>query len=137
MTPYGYRIKDGKAIVDIPAAKQVKALFEGYISGLSMNEAARKAGIARCHASIGIMLRDKRYSGDGFYPPIIDKALLEKVQAERQSRAVASGKVRVPQVRESSLPILRFHAPAPEQRYDDPFIQAEYAYSLIMEALDE
>jgi hypothetical protein len=131
MTPFGYRIKDGKAVVDGLTAKQVRALFEGYISGLSMNEAARRAGLKRCHASIGIMLRDKRYAGGGFYPQIIDGDLFENVQEKRIHRAEASGKVREPQTQERFIPTLRFHASAPEQRYNDPFKQAEYAYSLI------
>ncbi len=44
-TPYGYRIEDGKAVVDEIAAEQVKELFSGYLAGLSLKGATKKAGI--------------------------------------------------------------------------------------------
>ncbi len=46
-TPYGYRIEDGKAVVDEKTSEQVKELFSGYLAGLSLKEAAKKAGIPR------------------------------------------------------------------------------------------
>ena len=41
-TPYGYRIEDGKAVVDEKTSEQVKELFSGYLAGLSLKEAAKK-----------------------------------------------------------------------------------------------
>ncbi|VIH37728.1 recombinase [Clostridioides difficile] len=38
-TPYGYRIEDGKAVVDEKTSEQVKELFSGYLAGLSLKEA--------------------------------------------------------------------------------------------------
>lgn len=52
-TPYGYRIEDGKAVVDDIAAEQVKELFSGYLAGLSLKGAAKKAGIDCYHATAG------------------------------------------------------------------------------------
>ena len=51
-TPFGYRIEDGKAVVDDKAAEQVKELFSGYLSGLSLKNAAIKAGIDCYHATV-------------------------------------------------------------------------------------
>ena len=31
-TPYGYRIEDGKAVVDEKTSEQVKELFSGYLA---------------------------------------------------------------------------------------------------------
>lgn len=40
--PFGYRIVNGKAVVDDVAAEQIKALFQAYVSGDSLSEAAKK-----------------------------------------------------------------------------------------------
>lgn len=76
--PYGYRIEDGKAVVDDKAAEQVKELFSGYLSGLSLKNAAIKAGIDCYHATVSRMLQNKQYLGDEFYPSIIDEEIFEK-----------------------------------------------------------
>lgn len=34
-TPYGYRIEDGKAVVDEKTSEQVKELFSGYLAAVS------------------------------------------------------------------------------------------------------
>jgi hypothetical protein len=39
-TPYGYKIINGKAVVDKQAAKQIKTLFQSYLSGDSLATAA-------------------------------------------------------------------------------------------------
>ena len=43
--PYGYRIENGKAIIDKAKSEQIKLLFEAYLSGDSLANAAKKAGI--------------------------------------------------------------------------------------------
>jgi len=62
--PYGYTIQDGKAVIDQLQAEQLKKLFKAYLSGLSLKDAAKKAGIVRYHATIANMLTNKRYLGD-------------------------------------------------------------------------
>ena len=44
-TPYGYRIENGKAVIDEAAATQVRELYKNYLSGLSLTNAAKKAGL--------------------------------------------------------------------------------------------
>ncbi|MGR5911097.1 recombinase family protein [Bacillus pacificus] len=82
-TPYGYRIEDGKAVVDEIAAEQVKELFSGYLAGLSLKGATKKAGIDCYHATASKMLQNKHYLGDEFYPPIIDEETFEKSQSRK------------------------------------------------------
>ena len=43
-TPYGYRIEEGKAVIDEAAAAQVRELYKNYLSGLSLTNAAKEAG---------------------------------------------------------------------------------------------
>jgi hypothetical protein len=66
-TPLGYRIENGKAVIDNKAAEQIKTLYQSYLSGNSLATAAKKAGIKSFHASIGRMLRNARYLGNEYY----------------------------------------------------------------------
>jgi len=129
--PFGYIIKDGKAMINEKETVQIKELFQAYLSGLSLTEAGKKAGIKRCHASISKMLTDKRYVEDEFYPPIIDRDTFEKVQHEKHRRAEMLGRVFDHKENQPAYQCLKFSAPLLEKLYDDPFKQAEYAYSLI------
>lgn len=130
-TPYGYRIEDGKAVVDDIAAEQVKKLFSGYLAGLSLKNAAEKAGIVCYHATVSKMLQNKHYLGDEFYPPIIDEEIFEKAAVEKRKRAEKLGRIWEPKdVIEIDYPV-KFRAKPLVQKYVDPYKQAEYAYSLI------
>ena len=82
--PYGYRIENGKAVVDEIASERVKELFSGYLAGLSLKGAAKKAGIDCYHATVSKMLQNKHYLGDEFYPPIIDEETFEKARVEKR-----------------------------------------------------
>lgn len=129
--PYGYIISDGKAIIDEKASRQIQSLFKAYLSGLSLTGAAQQAGINRYHASIARMVTDKRYLGDDFYPQIISQDVLDQAKAEKLRRAQMLGRIRDSEGLKPALSNSRFTSPRPEHIHDDPFKQAEYAYSLI------
>lgn len=44
-TPFGYRIENGIAIIDEPAAAKLRQLYKNYLSGMSLSKAAAEAGI--------------------------------------------------------------------------------------------
>lgn len=50
-TPYGYRIEDGRAVIDEEQAERVRKLYRGYLSGLALMPAAKQAGIETWHGS--------------------------------------------------------------------------------------
>lgn len=129
--PYGYRIENGKAVVDEKAARQARTLFEAYLSGDSLDKAAKKAGITAFHTEIGRMLRNSRYLGDGYYPAIIDPDMFAAAEAERVRRAEKLGRVREPKEEKEVVYPTAFHMNEETQLFDDPFELAEYAYSLI------
>lgn len=129
--PYGYTIQDGKAVIDQLQAEQLEKLFKAYLSGLSLKDAAKKAGIVRYHATIANMLTNKRYLGDDYYPKIIDEDTFEKVEAEKLRRAQMLGRIWEHKPKENSIKKYQFAMPTPDELYDDPFKQAEYVYSLI------
>lgn len=130
-TPYGYRIENGKAVVDEIVAEKVKYLYKGYLEGLSLKDAAKKAGIDCYHSTVAKMLQNKHYLGDEFYPPIIDEDTFEKAKTERQKRAEKLGRVWEAKEEPKMDLEMKFKAKPLEQKYDNPFKQAEYAYSLI------
>lgn len=42
-TPYGYRIINGKAVIDEQSAERIKILFQSYLTGDSLATAAKKS----------------------------------------------------------------------------------------------
>lgn len=136
-TPFGYRIENGKAVIDDEAAEQVITLFQSYLSGDSLITAAQKAGINSFHAVIGKMLRNSRYLGDEYYPAIIDPVTFATAEAERIKRATKLGRIREPKEKTEVVFPTTFHLNEGTKQFDDPFQQAEYAYSLIESEVQE
>lgn len=91
--PIGYKVENGVPVVDDEKATAVRNLFIFYISGYSLNNAAREAGLKVFHARAGKILRDKRYLGKGIYPKLIDEAIFNAAEDERNRRAVSLGRI--------------------------------------------
>jgi len=136
-TPFGYRIENGKAVIDIEAAEQIKTLFHSYLSGDSLATAAKKAGITAFHAGIGRMLRNTRYFGDEYYPDIIDPDTFTAAEAERIRRAEKLGRIYEPQEEKEVVYPSAFRMNKATEEFDDPFGQAEYVYCLIEVEVNE
>ena len=130
-TPYGYRIENGIAVIDDQAAEQIKMLYQAYLSGDALKTAAIKVGIDAFHAGVGKILKNPHYLGDEYYPAIINPDTFAAVQEERIRRASALGRIREPKEDKVAIYPTTFHIIEGTQVYDDPFAQAEYAYSLI------
>lgn len=129
--PYGYRVENGRAVIDEDAAGRVRTLFQAYLSGDSMNTAAGKAGIKSFHAGIGRMLTNARYLGDGFYPAVIDEETFAAAEAERARRVKKLNRIQKPKEPEKAVFPTSFRMREGTEKFDDPFEQAKYAYSLI------
>jgi len=130
-TPFGYRIENGIAVIDDKSAGQIKALYQAYLSGDSLRTAAIKVGIDALHPGIGSILKNSHYTGDEYYPAIIDPDIFEAAQKERVRRALALGRIHEPKDDKVAIYPTTFHFIEGTQFYDDPFAHAEYAYSLI------
>lgn len=130
-TPYGYRIENGKAVIDETAAAQVRELYKKYLSGLSLMDAAKEAGLALLHSGAKRMLQNRHYLGDDFYPAIIEQDMFDAAMAELQKRSAKLG--RDNRYRESTVknPPRKFRFGDITENYDNPIRQAEYLYSLI------
>lgn len=131
-TPYGYRIECGKAVIDEERAEKLRMLFNNYLDGMSLIPAAEKAGITGMqHSSIGRLLRNKHYLGDEFYPAIIDQELFDIAEEERIKRAGKLGRIRSFEETGAGQQWQNYRIGSVEKRFEDPFKQAAYAYSLI------
>ena len=86
LTPYGYKIVNGGAVIDEEEAAQVRKIYDGYLGGLSLTGAAKAAGLELKHRSVRVMLENRRYLGDEYYPAIIDPDTFRAFEAERLRR---------------------------------------------------
>jgi len=109
----------------------VRTLFSGYLSGLALVPAAEAAGLTLFHGGAKRMLQNEHYLGDDFYPAIIDSETFSKVAEERNRRARALGRIRERTIPPPSKAETAFIIGKVTHRYDDPFKQAAYIYSLI------
>ncbi len=130
-TPYGYRIENGIAVIDEDAAGKLRKLYENYLSGLSLKDAAAEAGIETYHGTAKRLLKTQHYIGDDFYPAIIDEEIFQKAQAELIKRAAALGRLnRAPKEIAFKAPTV-FRIRDVKRHFPNPVEQAEYIYSLI------
>lgn len=129
-TPYGYRIKDGIAVIDQEAAGKLRRLYENYISGMSLKTAAAKAGIETYHGTAKRLMMTRHYLGDDFYPAIINEEIFHKAQEELTKRAALCRMNRDTQKKTLKTPTL-FTIREIENHFANPATQAEYMYSLI------
>ena len=133
MVPYGYKIVNGRAVVDKPAQKKIQLLFQHYLAGMSLSKAAEEAGIHIPHGMVGKMLVNQHYLGDSFYLQLIDKSTFEKAAMERKHRAEKLGRTNLKKPTIQKTVPTAFTLAKIEEYYDDPARQAEYLYSLIQE----
>ncbi|MCR5450716.1 MAG: recombinase family protein [Solobacterium sp.] len=129
--PYGYRIRNGKAVIIEEEKKKVEILFEAYINGKSIENSGKTAGIDLSKRTIGSILKNPIYLGNQYYPQIIDEESFSRAQEIRQKRYKALGSF---SARKPGRPYqiqFKFRMDPPELYYEDPAEEAEYLYSLI------
>ncbi len=125
---YGYRIRNGEAFIDEQEAAVIIGIFNGYLSGMSMCEAAANAGKPMVHSMVKRIIRNYCYVGDDFYPASISRQTFSRANAELIRRSEKHGsrkRLKAPEI------YTEFFFSAQERQYDDPTAQAEYIYSLI------
>ena len=125
---YGYKIVDGKVIVDEQEAAVVINIFNGYLSGMSLRDAAVNAGRSMVHSRVKRIISNFCYVGDDFYPAIVSRQTFARANAELIRRSEKHGgkkRLQLPPI------YTEFDISEPEMHFDDPIKQAEYIYSLI------
>lgn len=91
-TFFGYKIVDGRAVIHEKDAGKVRLLYKGYLSGLSYIDAAKAVGLDLHASSVKMLMRNARYTGDDFYPEIIDRTTFDAAERERLRRCSVLGK---------------------------------------------
>lgn len=84
--PIGYRIENGKAVIDEKEAEIIRSVFRYYLEGMTLMGVSEKTGLCRNHGGITAILTKRSYLGDGFYPAIVDAEMFSKAAAEREHR---------------------------------------------------
>lgn len=102
-----------------------------YVAELLDGLAARKAGMNIPHTSAKLLMKNKRYIGDAFYPAIISKDIFDQAEEERQRRAASLGRLNLQKKMRSKAAATSFHWHKAFHHYENPKQQAEYLYSLI------
>ena len=131
-TPYGYMIVNGRAVIDEEKAAKYRRICENYLSGMSLEAAAADVGLTMKHRGVKLMLQNKRYLGDSFYPAIITEETARKIEEERLRREKKLGRDH-----RAHKPVIEpiiytaFSMPRVPVKYKDPIKQAEFAYDLI------
>lgn len=134
--PYGYRIENAVAIPDEVEAQQIRDLYEEYIKSGSMIAAAKLVGIKKTHSMVGRMLQNEVYLGTDFYPRLIDDETFAKAQEQRQWYITKFNRNREPAPKEKRPANYHFAVGSIKKQHDDPYLQAEYAYSQIEEVVE-
>lgn len=134
--PYGYRIEDGVAYFNEDAAA-IKRLFDEFLKCKSMRAAAVAAGINKTHSVIGRIIKNEIYLGTDFYPQLIDDETFAKAQKIRHQNAVTFNRIREFAPEKPMPTHFKFSIGKVDQKFDDPYLQAQYVYSQIREEDNE
>lgn len=136
-TPYGYKIETAQAVIDESIAEKIRQLFVEFLNCGSMRAAAVKVGIEETYSVIGRLLRNEVYLGDEYYPQLIDEELFHKVQELRNSNARSQNRIRDYIKQAPVAENIQYRIGKVQQRYENLYQQAEYAYGLIEEEKHE
>lgn len=84
---YGYKVENGEIRIDEHEASVIVGIFNAYISGMSMTNAAKNAGQPFCHSTVKRILQNAHYVGDDSHPAIINKNTFSRANAELIKRS--------------------------------------------------
>lgn len=99
--PFGYRMEYGKVTIDPDESRWVIYIYEQYILGESFKSLSDTLCGTGIHYDgdkpwnknmVARILQDRRYTGDGRYPPIIDICIFQQV-VQKRNKKVAGSKV--------------------------------------------
>lgn len=116
-----------------------KMWTEGQFTSVSVNVVARHSllmEIGIVNSVIGRILRNKVYIGTEYYPQIVDEDTFVKAQEIRGNNAKSQNRIGAYRPHPKAE-IGTFAIGKVAVQYDDPYKQAEYAYSQITEVANE
>lgn len=135
--PYGYEVKRGKICINEKESSEVREIFNTYIKCNSYVEASKILGGKHSPSRIRYILQKPIYMGNDKYPSIISKDTFDEVQNLILKKAIQVGKVYKPKPPKDIKVTRTFTIGIVPVKYDDPYQQAEFAYSQIEEIKNE
>ncbi len=125
---YGYKIVNGKAVIDEKEQATMMRFIGYYLDGFSIEKSKEMSGINLAIGSLRHLLDNEAYFGTDFYPPIIDEALFNRIAIERASRTHGASRSRDP-----VQPVHKYFTfQKPAKLPDDPALAAELMYESII-----
>ena len=97
--PFGYRMEQGKVVIDPDESRWVVYIYEQYMLGESFKSLSDTLCGTGIHYDgdkpwnknmVARILQDRRYTGDGRYPPIIDVCIFQQVDQKRNKKVAGS-----------------------------------------------
>ncbi len=128
---YGYKVENGKVVVNESEAEKIRQVFKEYLKGNSLMTSRDNVGLKVPHSAIRRLIRNKKYLGDNFYPRIIDDKTFDETEIMIQER-MEKNKKKIGPKKENKAKILKdFVMKKPIKKHECPFVNASYLYSLI------
>ena len=84
--PYGYRMENGKIVIHPEEAERLKTFFDAYLSGATMRDAGKMAGLTCSTDSYPNLIERTIYGGNNHYPAIISEEYHRRLMEEREKR---------------------------------------------------
>lgn len=135
--PYGYEINKGKICINEIEASEIIEIFNTYIKCNSYVEASKILGGKVNSQRVRYILQKSLYMGNEKYPSIISEDKFNEVQNLILKKALQVGKVYKPKPPKEIKVTSTFSIGRVPVKYDDPYQQAEFAYSQIEENKNE
>ena len=138
LTAFGMTAKDSGHFADILAAASSNANTNVSMMGETFKYAAPIAGALGFSAedtaqAIGLILTNRKYLGEGYYPAIISEDVFNRAGAMIEDNAARLGRDKLPGKKHDYVIRTDYTVGKIAKAYDDPFRQAQYAYSQIQE----
>lgn len=125
---FGYKVENGTVVVNQLEAEIIIGIFNSYISGMSLREAAKNAGKEMVHSSVKRIIRISIMLVMNTILQLSVRKTFAKANAElilRSERHQRPKRLKPPRI------YTEFTISAPTIQHVDPVKQAEYLYSLI------
>ena len=97
--PFGYRMEQGKVVIDPNESRWVVYIYEQYIQGASFKNLSDTLCGTGIHYDVdkpwnknmvARILQDRRYTGEGLYPQIIDDLTFNRVDQKRSKKVAGT-----------------------------------------------
>lgn len=92
--PYGYRIRNGMAVIEPQEAENIRTFTRLYLEGQSIKNAASMASLSVSATTANHMLKNPVYLGDDYYPAILERDVFDQLAQEREKRYGRMGRHR-------------------------------------------